>query len=224
MLLALDTSTAQTGLALYNGIQVLAELSWNSRLRHTVEMAPAILALLQRAGLEMSEVKAIGVAIGPGSFTSLRVGLSLAKGIALARHIPLLGIPSLDILAASVPLEGLPLAAILQAGRSRLAVGWYHSREGGWQAIGPAKVMTADELAGSIKSPTLVCGELTEDDRQRLERKYRNIRVSSPARCLRRPGILAELAWLRWQRGETDAPASLAPIYLHVAGGPPAPA
>jgi len=222
MLLALDTSTAQTGLALFDGKQILGEMTWRSHLRQTVELAPAITDLLARVATNMQAIKAIGVAIGPGSFTSLRVGLSLAKGLAMAGHIPLIGIPSLDILVAGLPVQKMPLVAVLQAGRGRLAAGWYHASKQRWHSDGPAVVRTADELAESITSPTLVCGELDEEERQRLERKYKNVTIPSPARCVRRPGILAELAWQRWQTGDVDTAASLAPIYLHMAGGPPA--
>jgi len=221
MLLALDTSTAQTGLALYDGNQILGEMHWRSHLRQTVELAPAITDLLRRVDSNMQAVKAIGVAIGPGSFTSLRVGLALAKGLALAGHIPLIGVLSLDVLVASLPLQDIPLAAVLPAGRGRLAVGWYYASPQGWRSKGPAVVRTADELAESITSPTLVCGELNEIERQRLQRKYKNVRIPSPARCIRRPGLLAELAWQRWQAGDVDAIASLAPVYLHMVGSPP---
>ena len=222
MLLALDTSTAQVGLALYDGTQVLSELFWHSRAHHTAELAPALAGLLARTGVKMGEVKAIGVALGPGSFTSLRVGLALAKGLALARHLAMIGIPTLDILAVAQPVRDLPLAAVLQAGRGRLAVGWYHAAENGWQAEGPATLTTAEALAQSINAPTIVCGELSAEERQRLARKHKNVILPSPARCVRHPGFLAELAWVRWQEGKVDAAGSLAPIYLHVAGGVPA--
>ena len=222
MLLALDTSTAQVGLALYDGTQVLSELFWHSRAHHTAELAPALAGLLARTGVKMGEVKAIGVALGPGSFTSLRVGLALAKGLALARHLAMIGIPTLDILAVAQPVRDLPLAAVLQAGRGRLAVGWYRAAENGWQAEGPAMLTTAEALAQSISAPTIVCGELSAEERQRLARKHKNIILPSPARCVRHPGFLAELAWARWQEGQVDAAGALAPIYLHVAGGVPA--
>jgi len=220
ILLALDTSTAQTGLALYNEDQVLGEMSWYSHYRQTVELAPAIDGLLKRLNLKIDTIAAIGVAIGPGSFTSLRVGLALAKGLSLARHIPLIGIPTLDILAASIPVYEIPLAAVLQAGRGRLAVGWYHVDSGSWQSDGPAATLTAKELVDQINSPTLVCGELQSEERKRLARKYRNVTIPSPANCVRRPGILAELAWNRWKAGEIDISAPLAPIYLPTSGIP----
>jgi len=222
ILLALDTSTSQTGLALYGDDQVLGELSWHSHYRQTVELAPAIDGLLQRLNLKAEAIDAIGVAIGPGSFTSLRVGLALAKGLAMARHIPLVGIPTLDILAAGIPVVDMPLAAVLQAGRGRLAVGWYHAISGSWHPDGPATTATAEELVNQVKSPTLVCGEMKPEERQKLARKYRNVTIPSPANCVRRPGILAELAWNRWKAGEIDLGAPLAPIYLHTKGVPQA--
>jgi len=222
MLLAIDTSTAQIGLALYDGAQVSGELFWRSRARHTVELAPALSGLLTRLEMKMDAVQAIGVALGPGSFTSLRVGLALAKGLALARHLPMIGVPTLDILAAAQPVRNLALAAVLQAGRGRLAVGWYKASRKGWQAQGPAAVLSIEELARRIRQPTWVCGELTADERARLARKFKHVSLASPAQCVRRPGVLAELAWQNWQAGRTDSAASLAPIYLHVAGGIPA--
>jgi len=222
MLLAVDTSTAQIGLALYDGAQVNAEFAWRSSQRHTVELAPAISDLLTRSGFSMEDVRVLGVALGPGSFTSLRVGLALVKGLALARHLPLIGIPTLDILAAAQPSSRLPLVAAIQAGRGRLAVGWYKSSKNGWQAKGPARVVTVEALMDEIESPSIVCGELTSEERQRFESKKASVHLASPAQSIRRPAVLAELAWARWQEGKVDDEASLAPIYLHVAEPVPA--
>ncbi len=221
MLLAIDTSTAYIGLALYDGAHVLAEATWRTQTHHTTELAPAVHAMLTRTGAAMSDLRAVGAAIGPGSFTSLRVGLSFAKGLALARRLPLVGIPTLDALAAAQPISDFPLAAVLQAGRGRLAVVWYRAEKKGWQSQGAPQVATAEELTNQINSPAWVCGELSEEERQRL-RRNRHIHLASPAACVRRPALLAELAWARWQSGQSDSPAALAPIYLHVAGGPPA--
>ncbi len=220
MLLAIDTSTAQVGLALYDGNQILSEMTWTTRQHHTTELAPAIAGLLSRCGVSMDMVSALGVAVGPGSFTSLRVGLSLVKGIALARHLPVIGISTMDIIAAAQPVGTHPLAVVIQAGRKRIAVGWYQCLENKWQAQGGIKGATVDELADGIESPTYVAGELSTDDRSRLGRKRVNILLASPVHCIRRPSILADLAWARWQKNEVDDAASLAPVYLHVEGTP----
>ncbi|MDX9993455.1 MAG: tRNA (adenosine(37)-N6)-threonylcarbamoyltransferase complex dimerization subunit type 1 TsaB [Anaerolineales bacterium] len=216
MLLALDTSTSQIGLALYDGARVLAEHLWVSKARHTVELAPAVAQMLQQTGTDICQVAAIGVALGPGSFTALRVGLAFGKGLALSRALPLIGIPTLDILAAQVTVDlSRPLACVLAAGRGRLALGWYHASENGWQAEGKASVTTAETVAAEVTSPALLTGELTAAERQILS-KNEKIWLASPADATRRPGILAELAFQRWQAGQSDRAASLAPIYLHI--------
>jgi len=216
MLLAVDTSTTQVGIAIHDGSQIIAEYAWRSGQRHTVELAPAISDLLTRCGLAMEHIQALGVALGPGSFTSLRVGLSLMKGLALSRALPLIGIPTLDILAAAQPASRLPLLAAIQAGRGRLAAGWYKRSRYGWQAKGSPRVLTIEGLLEEVKRPAIVCGELTAAERQKL-RARADLHLASPAQSVRRPAVLAELAWKRWQAGDVDDKATLAPIYLHVA-------
>lgn len=217
MLLAIDTSTQMIGLALYNGWQVVCESVWQSRNHHTVEVAPAMHALLLNSGVKPDALQALAVASGPGSFTSLRIGMALAKGMALSLHLPVIGIPTLDILAAGQALQDLPLATVLQAGRGRLAVGWYHNNGQSWESSSKIEVASIQQLSTRIQKPTLVCGELNAEERQLLQRKRKNVLLAPPAQCVRRPAWLAELAWKRWQAGQVDNPVSLSPIYLHVA-------
>jgi tRNA threonylcarbamoyladenosine biosynthesis protein TsaB len=216
MLLAVDTSTQTIGLALYDGSEVLGEMHWQTKTHHTVELAPAVDELLKRCGVKPAELKVVACALGPGSFTSLRIGLAFAKGLALSLKIPMIGVPTFDFLVASQPVKDLPLAAVLPAGRGRLAVGWYHAEDGHWQAGEEPTIMTAEDLSAQINQPTLITGEFDAEERQTLSRKWKNALLASPAQCVRHPGMLAELAWNRFKAGETDEPVSLAPIYLHV--------
>jgi len=231
MLLAVDTSTEQMGVAVVDGGQVVAEWIWFSRQYHTVGLAPAVAQVFSNSGIEMDNIEAVAVAIGPGSYTALRVGLALAKGIALSTGVPLVGVRTLDVLAAGQPACDLPLAAVLSAGRGRIALGWYKvaphavgkGEAGGraagnsWESAGAAEVTTLDALAKSIDEPTLVAGELTSEERQRLARKKVNVVLAAPHRCVRRPSLLAEIGWARFRSGEIDDTATLAPIYLHTA-------
>ncbi len=215
MLIAIDTSTRLIGVALYDGVQIISEMVWLSQQYHTVELAPTVSALMERAGIPLSELKVVAVALGPGSFTGLRIGISLAKGMALAGRLAIVGVPTFDILAAAQPPGDLPMATVLQAGRSRLAVGWYKNYSGKWKSDHQIQVLTPRELADRIKSPTIVCGELSEAERRIFKRKRKNVILATPAQSLRRPSYLAELGWRRWQKGMTDDPATLAPNYLH---------
>jgi tRNA threonylcarbamoyladenosine biosynthesis protein TsaB len=214
MLLAIDTSTRMIGVALFDGVQILSEMIWLSDQYHTVELAPTVESMMDRVGIPIDELQVVAVALGPGSFTGLRIGLAFSKGMALAQHMEIIGIPTLDILAASQPASDFPLAAVLQAGRGRLAVGWYRYSSGKWKPSAQVRVQASQELAAGIKSPTVICGELTADEQRLFRRKRKNVILHSPAQCLRRPSFLAELAWHRWRKGLTDDPAALTPLYL----------
>lgn len=219
MLLAVDTSTTQVGLALYDEHQVVGEMMWTSKQHHTTQLAASVSDLLNRCDVSMSIIQALGVAIGPGSFTSLRVGLSLVKGIAFAKNIPVIGIPTLDVIAAVQPLDKKPLISVLQAGRTRLAFSLYKSDKKQWQVEGEIRSGTVDELLSQIEESTIVAGELTSEQRNKIS-KNKKISLASPVNCMKRPAVLAELAWARWQNNQVDDVATLAPIYLHVAGTP----
>ncbi len=214
MLLALDTSTQTIGMALFDGAVIVGETIWKTQNHHTVEVAPALRELLERCGLKTIDVEAIGVALGPGSFTSLRIGLSVAKGMALALRIPLIGVPTLDILAAAQPKSEYPLAVLLAAGRGRVAVGWYKWGKHSWESQGSPESQTVEGFSDLIETPTVVCGEMTASERQILARKRKTVLLASPAASLRRPSFLAEIAWRRWKTGKLDDVISLAPIYL----------
>lgn len=215
LLLAVDTSTRIVGVAVYDGFRILGEYIWETRDHHTVELAPAVDKALFNAGLDVSDLGAVAAATGPGSFTGLRIGLALAKGIAMAASIPLVGIPTLDALAHAQNVGKLPVAAVLKAGRGRLAVGMYKKSGVKLKPAADVEVLTPQELAERIKKPTLVCGELTADERRFMHAYRKNIKLASPAFSVRRPSFLSELAWKRWQKDDVDDPSSLSPIYLH---------
>ncbi len=215
MLLAVDTSTQWMGLALYDDEQIIGETIWQTHNHHSVELAPAVESLFTRSGITGKDLRVLAVATGPGSFTSLRIGMAFVKGLSLALNLPVIGIPSLDITVAAVPVQDIALAAVLQAGRGRLAVGWYRVKNNNWQKHGEPVVMTPGELEQSIKKPTLICGELNSEERKTLARRWKNIRLAEPAMSIRRPAYLAQLAWKRWLSMDVDDVVTLAPSYLH---------
>ncbi len=212
MLLAVDTSSFQTGLALYDGARVVVEVVWPAPRRHTMDLAPMVQRALQWARIERPQ--ALGVAVGPGAFSGLRAGMALVKGLALAWNIPLVGVFTLDIVAAALtPEPGVPLITAVPIGRRRLAVAWYRTRGKQWRAESRPELLTAEELSRRVQEPSRVCGEFSAEERDLLAANP-HILVGSPAQCTRRPGLLAELAWRAWQRGHVDDPATLVPFYV----------
>jgi len=220
MLLAIDTATSTVGLALYGGQAVLAELTWRAVQKHTVTLMPNLVQMLCQQGLTVAHLTGVAVALGPGSFTGLRVGLTTAKGLALARGLPLVGIPTLDIVAQSClfPVSGRPLSlqAVLEVGRGRFCVASYRCSEGRWRREGDYQVVGPDQMGAGVCEPTYFCGEMDESVEQTLRERLGGLAIIAPvAARLRRPGYLAQLGWQRLIRGEGDDPATLSPIYLH---------
>jgi len=202
-------------LALYDGERVVAEETWRTANGHTVELMPSLVRMIERQGISPSELRGIAVALGPGSFTGLRIGLSVAKGLALTLAIPLIGIPTLDALVYAQGRKRGPVCAVLWAGRGRVCAAFYRRRQGRWQQQGDYRLASWEDICADIETRTFFCGEIDAQAaallRQRLGEKAV---VASPASSLRRAGYLAELGWQRLERGEVDDLATLAPIYL----------
>ncbi len=214
-LLAIDTSTGVAGVALYGPAGVLAEASWAAGRAQTASVLREIDRLCALSDLRPGDLGAVAVATGPGSFNGMRVGISTAKGLALALALPLLGVPTLDATAYPHGDAGCPVRAVLQAGRGRYVSALYRWREGGLCRVGDYANTTLDELAALIMEPTLVCGELPHEQLTGWHDAAPLARLVPPTLNTRRASCLAELAWQRRQRGEGDDPATLEPVYLH---------
>jgi tRNA threonylcarbamoyladenosine biosynthesis protein TsaB len=216
MLLAIDSATRQLSLAVHDGQRVVVEQSWRTANTHTVELAPQAALTLRRAGAEASALKGIAVALGPGSYTGLRIGLGLAKGLAFAHDTPLIGVPTFNILMHAQPSRTERVIALLQAGRGRLlALGHYWDGQG-WKADGPARVLDWAALVNEIHEPTFICGEWEEISAEHQRALKGRAVFDAPAHSLRRAGHLAEIGWERLRQGAVDDPVTLAPLY----GGP----
>jgi tRNA threonylcarbamoyladenosine biosynthesis protein TsaB len=214
MLVAIDTATDQASLALHDGFRVRMEHTWEAPRRHTSELTPRLAEAMAQLDLAPKKLSGVAVTKGPGSFTGLRIGMAVAKGLAVAEGLPLVGIPTLDVVAAGQGRDRRQLAAVLQAGRGRISVATYRWQFGGWQAQEEPRLTTWADLEQEITEPTLFCGEIDQDGAGVLARLGDRAVLLPPAWRLRRAGFLAELGWRRLNRGDVDDPTSLTPIYL----------
>jgi tRNA threonylcarbamoyladenosine biosynthesis protein TsaB len=219
MLLAIDTATNFNTLALHDGYGLLAEESWRSPANNqSTELAPAIQRLLGCCGASMDDLTALAVCSGPGSYTGLRIGVALAKGIASARRLPLVGIASLDVLAYGHPQATGGLVAIIQAGRGRVIAGAYQWRKGRWKARNEPLLMNWETLIATIDGPATITGEIDRDGLSALTAAQGEgvpVTIASAAHRLRRAGYMAEEAWARLRGHENNFPAAqLVPTYV----------
>ena len=215
MTLAIDTSTRQTAVALHADGVVLGELAWVSEQNHTRELLPAIDTLLRHVHVTLDDVRGLAVAQGPGGFTALRVGLSVAKGLAFARGLPLVGVGTLEVAAYPFGATGFPVWAMVDAGRGEIAAARFRLRGGVWQQEEPEHLTTLDALCARVEEPSLFCGEITSAMEAVLrERLGKLALVPPPAARRRSAGALAELGAARLARGERDNADALQPLYL----------
>ena len=219
MLLAIDTSTRYAGVALAEDGRVVSSRSWWSAVNHTAELMPAVSQLLGAVGAAVNDLEGIAVALGPGGFSALRVGMSVAKGLALASGKPLVGIGTLDAEAQPYWQTGLPVCALLDAGRSEVSSAHFDT-DG--QRTREDLICTPEELLPQIAGTNLFCGEAVPA-RAALIREHLGQRAvvvdHSPAARL---WALAGLGNRRLEAGDTDDVGTLQPYYLRMPtiGGP----
>ncbi len=209
LLLALDTSTSTASVALFDGQRALSETTWLAGREHSTRLLVEVAAAFERVGRSPDELTGLVVARGPGSFTGVRVALSVGQGIAAGLGIPVWGVSSLDVLAQSAAEVDLPVRAVLEAGRGRYATALYQNGKP-TQAAGLA---TIDQLEALIESCTLVIGELNPEARARLARDP-HVRLAGVAACARRAAYLAELGWRLAQSGDPGQPQAVDAIYV----------
>lgn len=225
MLLAIDTSTHISSIALYNEQGVAGEVTWVSRQNHTRSLMPQVVSLMEVVGTSVDQLTAIGVATGPGSFTGLRISLSAAKGLSFSLNAALVGIPTLDICASGCTNAALPVCAVLQAGRGRYAVALYDTRADPIRRTSDYLFGTAEQIARQLSGPiciadsrVYVVGEVDQPLRAQLRERLNDfVALADEAANVRRAGFLAALAWQRWRAGDVDDLQTLVPYYIPTA-------
>ncbi len=225
MLLAIDTATRVMSLALHDGHTLLADVAWQSGNQHNTLLAPSVQRLLAQCEATVDDLTALGVSIGPGSYTGLRIGVAFAKGIASIHDLPLVGVTTLDTLAMGQPHYQTRhgLIAVAQAGRKRIVAKTYRWGRGRWVGRSEPQIMNWEELFDSVDAPAYLTGEVDAAGREALEARTKDVPVvlAPAAYRLRRAGFLAEAAWVRLKAGKEDfTAAKLTPIYLKTTAVP----
>ena len=208
MELSIDTASELASIALSRKGVVEAEHSWRCERNHTVELLPAIDRLLVGAGVRHGDLTAVFVSLGPGMYTGLRVGISVAQGIARALSIPALGVGRLELDGYSHAAHPAPVVAVHRAGRGELA--WASYQGNPWRELTPPRLSKPEQLADVIPNGALVTGEVDEA----LATLLRSRASIAEPPIYGRARSLAALAYPRLKMEETAEPALLRPIYL----------
>lgn len=238
LLLALDTSTRQASVALCDEHVLNGEYTWQIGSNHSVELLESIQRLIVECGSSMQAIDGVAVAIGPGSFNGVRVAVATAKALAFALQKPLIGVSTLEIIAAQQKQWRGPVCSILEAGRSDLYAACYvfdeidndgdiiyRNRQLSEYLILPVKQLVSylnehlDQWTGVPGErslvPILFCGELREETRKGLyEQMGGNSLFIDNLQATRHASSLALLAFSRLYEGRIEDPMLLEPLYI----------
>lgn len=221
--LALDTASDRFGVAVVADSRVLAEASYTMGRRHGELVAVVIAETLDRVGLQPRELDGVAVSLGPGSFTGVRIGLAAAKTLSFATGVPLVGIGSLELLAASAAggLHGPgTVCALLDARRGDAYAAAYRIPGPGdaWgepllpPSVGPLSDWL--ELAAQLPGPHVVTGDGADSLWPAVAAGLPEAQAVAPLYAYPRPAVLASLGAERLRAGERDDAATLVPHYL----------
>lgn len=155
--LALDSTGESYSLALWRGNRLLAECSGGQPRQHLVQLFPALALLCEQTGLMLSQISAVAVTAGPGSFTGVRTGLLVAKTLGQSLKIPVYPVDTLEALAANVT-EGQSVVAGLDARKGEIVWARYRVKAGLPALLDPARLASPEEFLRSIPAGSLVLG------------------------------------------------------------------
>jgi tRNA threonylcarbamoyladenosine biosynthesis protein TsaB len=216
LILGIDTATVQVSCAVGGHEGVLASTLSSRGKRHAESLTPAIQFACRQARIELSEISVVAVDLGPGLFTGLRVGVATAKAMAHALQVPMIGVPSLDLLAFPVRFTSRLIVAVIDARRGELFYAFYRQVPGGVQRLTDHQVGTAEDLASEL----LASGEeclLVGDGAIRYREVFDGLnKVDVVGAELAHPSAssLVMLAHARALREQFVKPWDLAPMYL----------
>ncbi|MHB9025811.1 MAG: tRNA (adenosine(37)-N6)-threonylcarbamoyltransferase complex dimerization subunit type 1 TsaB [Armatimonadota bacterium] len=214
-ILTIETCTDTSTLGVVRDGDVLAEAAFPSRHTLVQRLVPRVEWLLGECGLARGDIEAIAISRGPGSFTGVRIGMTAAKTLALWGHIPLVGVSTLEALAYPFrALSGGLLVPLINARRQQAYLALFRATSGALQRLTPDLAQSAGAVTATVEThragagPELFIGQLEGLPAGFLPPS------AAVVRSLVTPHALAALGRERLERGETDDPVALAPIYL----------
>jgi tRNA threonylcarbamoyladenosine biosynthesis protein TsaB len=215
-ILAVDTSTSLGTIALVDGPVVRAELALNVSATHNQRLLPGIHRLLNDVGWPLEILDALAIGLGPGSFTGLRIGMSVMKGLAFATGKPLAGVPTLDALAANVALAPCTICPVMDARKGEVYTALYRGGEGrDLERLTAYQVMKPQRFADFITGKTVLLGDglLRYSDVLAAALGDRLVRAPAHLNAIRGASI-GWLAMERLRRGLAEEISTCTPLYI----------
>ncbi len=216
LILAIETATGCGSVALTRGGveqgRLLGECTLQPEAVRSRRLLGSVAWLLDAAGVGWPELDGIGISLGPGSFTGLRIGMAAAKGLAMATGLPLIGVETLDGIALSCAAAERRICCLLDARKQEVYAAFYEPADVP-VAAGPAMAIRPGELLARFHEPVLVAGPGVAVHGGLL-RSHPLVRLLPPALAQPRAARIGLLAADRLERGRTMDPVTAAPLYV----------
>ena len=215
-ILALDTSTETGGVALLEGEMLRAQAQIRVAKTHTNQLWKTIYFLLEQADWGLNDIDLWAIAIGPGSFTGLRIGMATVKGLALATGKPVMGVSSLEALASSFPYCPYLICPLIDARKKEVFCAFFKSSsEGVVKMIGEVRHINPQNLVREFKEPVLLVGNGAELYRDFFKEALGSKALfPQPHLHFISPMILGILARSQFLQGRQTSLDAIRPLYI----------
>lgn len=214
-ILGIETSTKTGSVAVVSEDAVIAQYSLNIEVTHSERLMSTVDRVLMDTGMSLSQIDGYAVAIGPGSFTGLRIGLATVKGLALATNTPIAAVPTLKALAWHLPHAAHPICPLLDARKKEVYAALYAFEGSELKQRMPEQVIALSRLADMIQERTIFTGEGAHLFRDEIERVFGERALFAPrSAILPSAAAVAELGLAMMQDNKQADPESLAPMYI----------
>ena len=214
--IAIDTSTEYLSLGISEDKKILFAETFLLERKHSTDLLPILEKVLKRLKLSIQEIDGFIVGLGPGSFTGLRVGISMVKAMALCLDKPVVGIPTLDCLAAFVEGDKIPIAPLVDAKRQQVYAALYEKRNGFLEKRIKERVIPPDAFLKTLKGKTLFVGGGARLYKETIEEVMGEEAVfGKPVEDIPDPGTLIRLGIERFEKKELEDPRTLVPLYIY---------
>lgn len=215
-ILGLDTATWKASVGILVDGQVVGEQSRDADGNHAVSLLPLIDEVLSAASYQARDIDVIAVSGGPGSFTGLRIGFSVAKGLAWATGARVIAVPTLEALARTVADHEGTICALLDARKGELYCACFAAAGGTWKRLMPDSLVTPQGLLDRLPTPCVIVGDAVVAYGTFLREELgARVTVFPFETHGPRGGVIASMAWQRLQAGEHPADLSaMEPFYI----------
>jgi len=213
--LGINTSSHINAIGLIDGNQILADLTWEAMDNSLQKIILNIDLVLKEKCLTLENVEGFAVGIGPGSWTGLRVGVTVGKILAYTTKKPICGISSLDVLAYQARDNTMLLCPLIDAGKETVYGAFYRSQEGTVFKVGDYYVGDIQGLLESTKEPILFLGKAALLYNYKIVGELGSLAsFGDEMEDVQKGSSIALLASPHFERGESNNALSLAPLYL----------